>query len=404
LYSPETEQEEADFIAAQIKKLRHEEKLRYDDFGVLLRTNSQFQVLEESFLAENIPYRVSGGQSFYEREEIRDIISYLRVLGNPDDDVNLLRIINTPRRGIGKASIAALSELAKKNHTSLWNTLLRFRFRSGLRGADLHRPEQGRLFQDEGGRSAAAGQVFQHPYHAAHSASGEIDELVTLIETYREAILGKKGFSHLVRAMVDSIDYWSHLVTEYSKNEKTARWKFSNIDYLIKTIEYWEHDEDNLDPSLYPWLNRISLINRSDGEDAEEGQFKLGRVNLMTIHAAKGLEFPVVFIAGAEQGIIPHKRSIEDGQTDKPVEEGADLNSAAIEEERRLFYVAITRARDKLYISSCQKRRTRQELRDCLPSPFLAEIPPQLIEHYQEEDKPEVSAEDFFSMMKERFK
>jgi DNA helicase-2/ATP-dependent DNA helicase PcrA len=396
LCSPETEQEEADFIAAQIKKLRYEEKLRYDDFGVLLRTNSQFQVLEEAFLAENIPYRVSGGQSFYEREEIRDIISYLRVVGNPDDDVNLLRIINTPRRGIGKASIAALSELAKKNHSSLWDTLLRFRFRPGLRGSDLYRPEQGRLFQDEGGRAAAADQVFQHPYHAAHSASGEIDGFVTLIETYREAILGKKGFSPLVRAMVDSIDYWSHLVTEYSKNEKTARWKFSNIEYLVKTIEYWERDEDNLDPSLYPWLNRVSLINRTDGDDSDEGAFKAGKVNLMTIHAAKGLEFPVVFIAGAEEGIIPHKRSIEDG--------AGDSGPNPVEEERRLFYVAITRARDKLYISSCKKRRSRQELCDSLPSPFLSEIPPQLVEQYQEEIKADVSAEDFFSMMRERFK
>jgi DNA helicase-2/ATP-dependent DNA helicase PcrA len=404
LCSPETEQEEADFIAAQIKQLRYEEKLRYDDFGVLLRTNSQFQPLEEVFLAENIPYRVSGGQSFYEREEIRDIISYLRVLGNPDDDVNLLRIINTPRRGIGKTSIAALSELAKKNRSSLWDTLLRFRFQPGVKGAEMLGPEQGRLFHDEGADGNAMGQILQHPYYAAHSASGAIDEFITLIESYRESILGKKGFSHLVRAMVDSIDYWSYLVTEYKQKEKTARWKFSNIAYLIKTIEYWEHDEDNLDPSLYPWLNRISLISRSDGEESEEGQFKSGKVNLTTIHAAKGLEFPVVFIAGAEEGIIPHKRSIEDGQAGgKPAEDGLEPNSAALEEERRLFYVAITRARDKLYISSCKKRRNRQELCDSLPSSFLEEIPPQLIEQYHEDDKTETSMEDFFSMMRERF-
>jgi DNA helicase-2/ATP-dependent DNA helicase PcrA len=411
LCSPETEQEEADFIAGQIKKLRYEDKLRYDDFGVLLRTNSQFQAIEEAFLAENIPYRVSGGQSFFEREEIRDIISYLRVVGNPNDDVNLLRIINTPRRGIGKASIAALSELAKKNHSSLWDTLLRFRHQPGLKGAALYLPEQGRLFQDEEGRSNAAPNVSQHPYHAAHSASGDIDEFVTLIETYRESILGKKGFSHLVRALVDSVDYWSHLVVEHSKNEKVARWKFSNIDYLVKSIELWERDEDNLDPGLYPWLNRISLINRADGEDGGE-QSTLGKVNLMTIHAAKGLEFPVVFIAGAEQGIIPHKRSLEDGerrnseegQTDSAAENDPEPNGAALEEERRLFYVAITRARDKLYISSCQKRRDRQELRDSFPSPFLDEIPPQLVQQYSGEDKVITSTEDFFSMMKERFR
>jgi DNA helicase-2/ATP-dependent DNA helicase PcrA len=388
LCAPETEQEEADFIAGQIKKLRYEDKLRYDDFGVLLRTNSQFQAIEEAFLAENIPYRVSGGQSFFEREEIRDIISYLRVVGNPNDDVNLLRIINTPRRGIGKASVAALSELAKKNHSSLWDTLLRFRHQAGIRGTA--RPEQGRLFQDE-------------ENHAAHSASGDIDEFVTLIEAYRESILGKKGFSHLARALVDSVDYWSHLVAEHSKNEKVARWKFGNIEYLIKSIELWERDEDNLDPSLYPWLNRVSLINRADGEDGGD-QFTLGKVNLMTIHAAKGLEFPVVFIAGAEQGIIPHKRSLEDGQTEAGAQDAPEPNGAALEEERRLFYVAITRARDKLYISSCQKRRDRQELRDSFPSPFLDEIPKQLVQQYDGEDTAVTSAEDFFSMMKERFR
>jgi DNA helicase-2/ATP-dependent DNA helicase PcrA len=213
---------------------------------------------------------------------------------------------------------------------------------------------------------------------------------------------------------VDSIDYWSYLVTEYKKNEKTARWKFANIDYLIKSIETWELDGDNLDPSLYPWLNRISLISRSDGEDSDDGQFKSGKLNLMTIHAAKGLEFPVVFIAGAEQGIIPHKRSLEEGLAtpggdggdgeDGEDGEGPGINGAALEEERRLFYVAITRARDKLYISSCQKRRNRQELCDSFPSPFLEEIPPQLIEQHSGEEETAASAEDFFSMIKERFK
>jgi DNA helicase-2/ATP-dependent DNA helicase PcrA len=151
-------------------------------------------------------------------------------------------------------------------------------------------------------------------------------------------------------------------------------------------IENWERDPDNLDPGLYPYLNRISLITRDDGED-EAGT---GKVNLMTIHASKGLEFPVVFIAGAEAGIIPHERSVAENE---------DEGAASIEEERRLFYVAITRARDKLYISSCLKRRRLQNTTDCQPSPFLAEIPPALIE-YHEEEKPadDVSlAADFFA-------
>ncbi|GHV39426.1 DNA helicase [Spirochaetia bacterium] len=364
LYHPQNESDEADFIAAQIKKIRLEERLRYDDFGVLLRTNSQTAGIEEAFLAENIPYRVSGGTSFFQRKEIKDIISYLRVIANPADDVNLMRILNTPRRGIGKNTVAALSEIAKKNHSSLWDALDRLRY--------LREHGQENLFHDP----------------AMDRSAGELHSFITLIETFREEIPGKKGLSQKVKGLVDTIDYWSYLVTEYSKNEKIARWKFGNLDYLIQTIERWEKDPDNPDPTLYPYLNRISLITRDDGED----DANKGKVNLMTIHASKGLEFPVVFIAGAEDGIIPHARSLEEG----------DGN---IEEERRLFYVAITRARDKLYITSCLKRKRLQDTIDCLPSPFLAEIPNHLIEYHEPEkaEEAEARAEDFFALMKERF-
>jgi DNA helicase-2/ATP-dependent DNA helicase PcrA len=368
IFYPENESEEADFIAAGIKKLRYEERLRYDDFGVLLRTNSLTAGIEEAFLAENIPYRVSGGQSFFQRKEIKDIISYLRVVANPDDDVNLLRIINTPRRGIGKNTIAALADLARKNHSSLWDSLDRLRH--------VRKGGQENLFGDP----------------SMDRSAGELDGFVEMIENMREDILGKKDLSRRVRSLVDTVDYWSYLVSEYSKNEKIARWKFGNIDYLIKTIENWERDPDNPDPTLYPWLNRISLITRDDGED----EANKGKVNLMTIHASKGLEFPVVFIAGAEDGIIPHSRSLEDAEEEDPL--------GPVEEERRLFYVAITRARDKLYITSCRKRRRRQDTVDCVPSPFLEEIPEHLVEYHEPGKEAASSTEDFFTLMKERFK
>jgi DNA helicase-2/ATP-dependent DNA helicase PcrA len=160
-------------------------------------------------------------------------------------------------------------------------------------------------------------------------------------------------------------------------------------------MEYWEKDPDNLDPSLFAYLNRISLLTKSDGDD-DAGK---GKVNLMTIHASKGLEFPVVFIAGAEEGIIPHERSLEDGAFDPGMN--------PLEEERRLFYVAITRARDKLFITSCRSRRQSAEKQ---PSPFLEEIPAHLIQCHNEEngeggesEEPPVSPEDFFARMQERF-
>jgi len=371
---PEDESAEAAFIAETIKKLRFAENLGYDDFGVLLRTNRQFDCIEEAFLAENIPYRVSGGFSFFERKEIRDILSYLRVIANHHDDVNLLRIINTPRRGIGKVSIHNAAELAKKNHSSIYDAL----YRTSL----AKHPE---LIKEEHGKERGK----EHG----------IDEFIELVQSLRDEFFSAGELSKKVRNLVDKIDYWGYLLNEHGKNEKIVSWKYANIKYLIEMIENWENDPDNLDRGLYAYLNRISLLTRTDGEEekSDSGSKNRGKVNLMTIHAAKGLEFPVVFIAGAEEGIIPHERSLED--------EDSSISRSAnpIEEERRLFYVAITRARDKLYITSCQKRNRGESSSERLPSPFLSEIPPELIKLQDDEEKPEMDAETFFKTMRERF-
>jgi DNA helicase-2/ATP-dependent DNA helicase PcrA len=372
LFHPENETAEAEFIASQIRHLMITEDYKYHDFGVLTRTNSLARNIEESFLADNIPYRVSGGTSFFQRKEIKDIISYLRVIANPVDDVSLLRIINTPRRGIGKNTIAAVNELAKKNRFSIWDSLSRLNYEQSQ--------GQQALFQDQ-------------------KALTELEEFTTLIEDFRARILERKGesgkswsLSQSVRTLIDAVDYWSYLVLEHGKDEKKARWKFSNIEYFNRMIENWENDPDNLDNGLYAWLNRISLITRDDGEDDNNG-----KVNLTTIHAAKGLEFPVVFIAGAEKGLIPHERSINEDS------EGGEAGN--VEEERRLFYVAITRAREKLYITSCKKRRRLQDSVECEPSPFLDEIPPELVTYHEVKNEivDEAQAEQFLALMRERF-
>ncbi|MDR3302373.1 MAG: UvrD-helicase domain-containing protein [Spirochaetaceae bacterium] len=354
-YMPENESAEADFIVEQIRAISVHEKLRYDKFGILLRANSLSTSIEEALLAANIPYHVSGGQSFFARKEIKDVISYLRVIANQNDDINLLRVINTPRRGIGKTTIAQLMELAKKNQCPLWDAMTRMRY-----------TEQ--TFFEE-------------------VAKVEIDEFMSLIEREREAMLGKRGLSTKVRALVDTIDYHGYLVSEYAKSEKLAHFKYAMVESFLQSIESWEANPDNLDPTLYPYLNRISLLTHDErGDDADKG-----KVNVMTIHASKGLEFPVVFIAGAEEGIIPHERSLEE-------------EAGNIEEERRLFYVAITRARDKLFITACAKRKRNQSLLDRNPSPFLDEIPPHLIETFNpEKSETLTSTVDFFTMMKAKF-
>lgn len=336
IFMPENETEEAEFIAESIQGLCAEEGLKYGDFGVLMRANTQSRQIEEAFLAANIPYTMSGGTSFFERREIKDILSYLRVIANHDDDVNLRRILNVPRRGIGRATLSILNDAAAEEKKSLWQTIKSF--------------EEFTL-----GESALP-----------QKSISDLEDFTKIIEN-NSSMLGGKGLAKKVRALVDEINYWDHLILENPKSEKAARFKYMNIESLIRSIEVWEKDPDNEgEASLYDYLNRITLINRDDGDDDE----KKGSVNLMTIHASKGLEFPVVFIAGAEDGIIPHARSLEEDENN-------------LEEERRLFYVAITRAREKLFISSCKKRRKMQSVAECEPSRFLDEIPANLVTYHE---------------------
>ena len=336
IFMPENETEEANFITESIQGLCAEEGLKYGDFGVLMRANTQSRQIEEAFLAANIPYTMSGGTSFFERKEIKDILSYLRVIANHDDDVNLRRILNVPRRGIGRTTLSVLNDAAAEEKKSLWQTMKSF--------------EEFTL-----GESALS-----------QKSISDLEDFMKIIESH-SSMLGGKGLAKKVRALVDEINYWDFLILENPKSEKAARFKYMNIESLIHSIEVWENDPDNEGgTSLYDYLNRITLLSRDDGDEDE----KKGKVNLMTIHASKGLEFPVVFIAGAEDGIIPHARALEEGENN-------------VEEERRLFYVAITRAREKLFISSCKKRRKMQSVAECEPSRFLDEIPANLVTYHE---------------------
>ena len=334
IFMPQNETDEADFIAESILGIAAEERRKYDEFGVLIRANTQGRALEEAFLQNNIPYTMSGGTSFFDRKEIKDIVSYLRVISNHDDDINLLRIINTPRRGIGRAAIQLLNDEAEKYNCTLWS---------------------------------AINSLINDPASAASDAlKDDLKEFTDLIERNRQKLLSGRGLSGKVRQLVEDVNYKDHLITEYPKNEKAVRFKLMNIESLLNSMEVWENDPDNDNPSLFNYLNRITLVSQDNNDD----ESNKGKVNLMTIHASKGLEFPVVFIAGAEEGLIPHARSVEE-------------NGGDVEEERRLFYVAITRARDKLFITSCLKRRKMTMVADCEPSRFLDEIPANLVEYHE---------------------
>ena len=358
LFMPENESAEADFIAESIQGIAMEERRTYDDFGILMRANSQSRALEEALLQANIPYTMSGGTSFFERLEIKDIVSYLRVAANQSDDINLLRIINTPRRGIGRSTISAINETAKQNSSTLWDAI--------------------RYLQKD-----PAGAL-------SDSAKKSLGEFIDTIEGARAKLFGGRGLANKVRELIDDVQYRDYIIGEFQKNEKAVRFKLQNIETLLMSIETWENNPDNFDPSLFNYLNRITLLSRDDIED-DGGK---GKVNLMTIHASKGLEFPVVFIAGAEEGLMPHARSVEETDGD-------------VEEERRLFYVAITRARDKLLITSCQKRRRMQATVACTPSRFLEEIPENLVEYHEVKKTEPVSEEkahDYFADMLKKLK
>lgn len=339
IFMPENETDEADFIAESILGIAAEEKRKFDDFGILIRANTQSRFIEEALLQNNIPYTMSGGTSFFERKEIKDVISYLRVISNHDDDINLLRIINTPRRGIGRAAIQVINDAAELNGCTLWNAIDYL--------------------------------IHAEASEASDTLKQDLEEFVNLIESHRQKLLSGRGLANKVRQLVEDINYRDYLITEYPKSEKAVRFKLNNIEMFIGMIERWENNPENMNANLYAYLNRVTLMS-SDDMDEEAVS---GKVNLMTIHASKGLEFPVVFIAGVEEGLIPHARSVEE-------------NGGDVEEERRLFYVAITRARDKLFMTACQKRRKMQMTVESEPSRFLDEIPANLVEYHEPDPEP----------------
>ncbi|AHC14663.1 ATP-dependent helicase [Salinispira pacifica] len=358
LYQPQDERAEARFICDMIQTLNLKEQIHYHDISILIRTNALARGIEEELMARNLPYRITGGTSFFERPEVKDMISYLRCLANPDDDISLLRIMNTPRRGIGKKTLEHMTELAQSQGMSLYG--------------------------------AMQALVLANDSPIGKRARADIEDFLELISEFRPKLLSGKDLAQSLRALIAKIDYWGHLVGEHPNNERVAKFKLRNVELFTSSLEQWEKDPDNLSPSVFNYLNRITLAGKDD-DDSEEG-----KVNLMTIHSAKGLEFDVVFIAGVEENIIPHQRSLE--------ENDAGSYEENMEEERRLFYVALTRAKMKLYLTSCQQRKVMRDLMSMTMSPFIEEIPEKLIDIKEPDTEiSEEEAHNYFELMKKKF-
>jgi DNA helicase-2/ATP-dependent DNA helicase PcrA len=331
LAHPDNEMEEAEYIADRIRALAIRDSLSLNDFGVLVRANHLTRAIEEVFQRERIPYHISGGMSFYERQEVRDVLAYMKACANPDDDMSLHRIVNTPKRGLGRRLLERAMSLAAEKGISLYSSM------------------------------SSAGNP------SDDKARGLTAEFLELLERYRQKFLSGRKMADTLKALVDEIDYWGYLMSE-TKDKEAAKWKFGNVESLIGSLADFEEDPDNVSPSLFDYLRNVSLSSRDDLDEKDPS----GKVNVMTIHAAKGLEFPVVFVAGIEEGIIPHARSIAEADADE-------------EEERRLFYVALTRAKRRLFLTSCMSRRRMGKPTESIPSPFLDEIPEDCLAMAEEE-------------------
>ena len=323
IYSAKNEYDEGSFIVQQINHLKREEYFKYSDFAVLYRMNTQSRAIEDIFNREGIPYKIVGGLKFYERKEIKDIISYLRLIQNPADNLSLKRIINEPKRGIGKASLENIEELANRTEQSMYE-VIKNADQYGLNRVFLNSREFVNLIEEM----------------RAKKDEIELSELIT-------SILKKSGYT---KALEDE------------KNIEAENRRAHLDEFLNVAIEFEEESADN---TLSEFLEGITLS--SDLDNMEESE---DTVTLMTLHSAKGLEFPAVFLVGLEEGVFPGYKSIGE-----PKE---------LEEERRLCYVGITRAKQYLFLTF-SKQRTVFGSTSCNPvSRFLKEIPPELLDGYDE--------------------
>ncbi len=331
LIHPANDDDEASTIADEIMLSHKKDDRPFSDYAILVRTNSLLDTLETKLTERSIPTAVTGGTSFFDRKEIRDIISYLKVIANQSDDINLLRVINTPRRGIGRTTLERLRRVADDHKCSLFTAT-----------EIMARSTDGQV--REGLRLAVA-------------------RFSALIADYHQELFSGKRPKHMVlRSLVEHIDYKGHIEAEHPDNEALVAFKMKGVSLLCDMLSRFERE--NPAASIFDFINRLSLAGK-EGDD-EEG----GKVALMTIHAAKGLEWDTVYVAGVEDRYIPHARAIEE-------------DPANIDEERRLFYVAITRARRSLILSSCENRLRNHIETPSLPSRFLEEIPKAL---FDEED------------------
>ena len=327
LFNASNEHGEADFIVSKIKEFKEEKSL--NDFAILYRTNAQSRVLEESLIKAKIPYKIVGGLKFYDRKEIKDIVAYLRAIQNPVDNISIKRIINTPKRGIGKTTLDKVELLSVERDESMYSTLLDAETVPGL----------------------------------SQRASTKLKDFISLLGTFM-AMKELLSVKELIEHVIDTIGYVKQLELE---DTIEARGRIENIEeFLSVAIDYENNAEDG---NLEDFLANILLVSDINNEELDE------TITLMTLHSAKGLEFPIVFMTGMEEGLFPSGRSVTD--------------EIQLEEERRLCYVGITRAEEELFMTYASMRMLYGKTNYNSPSRFLRELPETLLESCNK-DKPRI--------------
>jgi DNA helicase-2/ATP-dependent DNA helicase PcrA len=329
-YRADSEQGEAQFVAGKIKELTRDGKNNLNDMAILYRTNAQSRVMEEVLLKSNIDYAIVGGTKFYDRKEIKDMLAYLRLISNPDDDISLQRVINVPKRGIGASSVEKMATFAGLHDLSLFKALDTVE----LMGLSPKITKGTTQFRD----------LIQNYI--------QMQEFLSVTELVEE-VLEKTGYREMLQA----------------EKSLEAQSRLENLEELLSVTKSFE--ESNEDTSLVAFLTDLALVADIDSLD-DDGE-KADSVTLMTLHSAKGLEFPVVFLIGLEEGIFPHSRSL--------------MEETEMEEERRLAYVGITRAEQSLFITNAQMRTLYGRTSMNQPSRFIKEIPEDLLEGIEPEQR-----------------
>ena len=335
-YVAESEHDEANFVVSQISRLRELNQSMPGDTAIFYRTNAQSRVFEEVFMRAGIPYKVVGGVRFYERKEIKDFLAYLRVIVNPNDEISMKRIINTPKRGIGDRSIAQIESFARSNNLSFWQTLCEV---------------------DKNKEITAKSQLV-------------LREFVQLIKSLQTLVDAKTLPSVIAQAVLEQTGMLKELKESKDPQDEV---RVENLEELVAVATEYEEGEfgDDEEISLSGFLEGVSLV--ADADQIPDGEDHGGLVTLMTLHTAKGLEFKTVFLTGMEEGIFPHSRTLDDPEE--------------LQEERRLAYVGLTRARENLFITRAEYRSAWGAPNFNLASRFITEIPAKVIEWNQAQER-----------------